>query len=235
MLQLSTTKTSKPQPAIIHNILNIGRDIFTQIPHLKPDAWPRARFRRTTVCFWAMARKNRTQFAILGYLASQDGTGYDIRAWLGRISTMWHESYGQIYPTLQRMTDEGLVTRTVEDGAKGSDKYMYSITGKGKKVLLEWLEEPVYFAPPRSEIMLRVYFGKHVNGETLVKQILRYKQVTQETYKRCLELDKQFVINKELNPITNHAYMTISHGIYVCRAELNWCDDMLTRLNYQTS
>ncbi len=181
-----------------------------------------------------MARKNRTQFAILGFLASEDGTGYDIRAWLGRISTMWHESYGQIYPSLQRMTDQGLVTRLVTDGAKGSDKYIYQITQKGRTEFQLWLEEPVYFAPPRSEIMLRVYFGKHVTSDVLATQILRFREVTQKTYERCLELEKQFVIDKQANPITNHAYMTISHGIYVCRAELNWCDDMLARLRYQT-
>lgn len=179
-----------------------------------------------------MARKNRTQFAILGYLASQDGTGYDIRAWLGRISTMWHESYGQIYPTLQRMTDEGLLTRSVTEGEKGSDKYVYSITQKGHKAFTDWLEEPVYFAPPRSEISLRMYFAKHSSKDVMIKQILRYKQMVQESYDICLELEKEFVTKKKPNPITDHAFMTISHCLYLRRAAIAWCDDMLTRLEY---
>ena len=105
-----------------------------------------------------MARKNRTQFAILGFLASESGTGYDIRIWLEGISSMWHESYGQIYPTLKRLSEDGLVTKKVTDGAKGSDKYVYSITKKGRKALTNWLEEDVYFAPPRHELSLACVF-----------------------------------------------------------------------------
>ena len=179
-----------------------------------------------------MARKNRTQFAILGFLASEAGTGYDIRTWLEGISSMWHESYGQLYPTLNRLSDEGLVTRSVTDGAKGSDKYVYSITDAGRGALKAWLEEPVYFAPPRFEIMLRVYFAKHASRETLVQQVQRYRAKVQESYDWCLELEKKYVLEKEPLFSSDHAFMTISHGIYTRRAQLAWCDDMLRRLQY---
>ena len=180
-----------------------------------------------------MARQNRTQYAVLGFLASEPGTGYDIRTRLEGISSIWHESYGQIYPTLKRLGDEGLVKRSVAEGAKGSDKYVYSITEKGRQVLREWLEEPVYFAPPRFEILLRVYFAKHASREVLIQQLLRYREVAQENYEWCLELEKKYVTDKEPLASSDHAYMTISHGLYVRRAHLAWCDDMLMRVQYE--
>lgn len=177
-----------------------------------------------------MARQNRTQFAILGFLASVAGTGYDIRTWLGGISSMWHESYGQIYPTLKRLTNEGLVERSVAEGAKGSDKFIYSITSKGRGALNAWLEDPVYFAPPRSEILLRLYFAKHVNREVLLAQLRRYRECLQENYDWCLALEKKYV--KDETPLfsSDHAFMTISHGLATRRAQLAWCDEMLERL-----
>jgi len=177
-----------------------------------------------------MARTNRTQYSILGFLASKSGTGYDIRNWLDGISSMWHESYGQIYPTLKRLTDEELVTRSATEGAKGSDKYVYSITPKGRESLTAWLNEPVYFAPPRSEMLLRVYFAKHVEKDVLIAQLVRYRETVQESYDWCLKLQKKYVT--DVTPLfsSDHAYMTISHGLYVTRAQLAWCDDMLEQL-----
>ena len=180
-----------------------------------------------------MARTNRTQYSILGFLASEAGTGYDIRTWLGGISSMWHESYGQIYPTLKRLTDEGLVTRSVAEGAKGSDKYVYSITKKGRNALTDWLNEPVYFAPPRSEMLLRVYFAKHVKKEVLIAQLLRYREAVQSSHDWCEELEQKYVTDETPLISSDHAYMTISHGLYVTRAQLAWCDDMLERLQKQ--
>ena len=181
-----------------------------------------------------MARTNRTQYSILGFLASKSGTGYDIRNWLDGISSMWHESYGQIYPTLKRLTEQGLVTRSVADGAKGSDKYVYSITSKGRDFLGDWLNEPVYFAPPRSEMLLRVYFAKHVQPGVLTEQILRYRKQVQASYDWCKELEQTYVVDKAPLVSSDHAFMTISHGLYVTKAQLDWCDDILGHLREQT-
>lgn len=177
-----------------------------------------------------MPRTNRTQYSILGFLASQSGTGYDIRNWLDGISSMWHESYGQIYPTLKRLTAEAFVTRSVTDGAKGSDKYVYSITDKGREALTDWLNEPVYFAPPRSEILLRLFFAKHSSPSMLIGQLRRYRQQIQETYDRCQELKKKYITDGTPLFSSDHAHMTISHGIVTCEAQLKWCDEMLEDL-----
>ena len=177
-----------------------------------------------------MARTNRTQFVILGFLASESGTGYDLRGWLEGISSMWHESYGQIYPTLKRLSDEGLVTRTAVEGAKGSSKYVYAITQRGRDALQTWLADPVYFAPPRSEMLLRIYFAKHTSTETLIAQLLRYREMLQANYDGCLELEQTYLKDKTPLHSSDHAYMTISHGLATRRAQLDWCDEMLKRL-----
>jgi len=177
-----------------------------------------------------MARQNRTQFSILGFLASESGTGYDIRNWLEGISSMWHESYGQIYPSLQKMTEKGWVEREAVDGAKGSDKYIYSITDVGREVFTEWLEQPIYFTPPRHEFLLRFYFAKHTSQDVLINHLLQYRDKLQASHEWCLELEKKYLTDKTPLASSDHAYITISHGLHTRTAQLAWCNEMLEHL-----
>ena len=56
--------------------------------------------------------RSSTDYAILGMLTLRPMSGYDIRATIGEsIAYFWTESYGQIYPTLKRLTKEKLLTR----------------------------------------------------------------------------------------------------------------------------
>ena len=48
--------------------------------------------------------------AVLGMLASQPGTGYELTQWFDRsLSHAWHASHSQIYPELAKLEAEGLV------------------------------------------------------------------------------------------------------------------------------
>ena len=177
-----------------------------------------------------MARKSRTQFAILGFLASAPASGYEIRKQLRDINTIWYESYGQIYPTLKRLTEQGLATRSTSSGAKGSDKYTYAITDAGRKVLKDWLEEPVRFTPVRHELGLRIYFAKHSEKDVLIAQLKRFREKTLNELEYNEKLYRKYIVDKEPLISSDHAWMTISQGKYVHEAQLAWCEDMLERL-----
>lgn len=177
-----------------------------------------------------MARQSRTQFAILGFLASAPATGYEIRKLLGDISTIWYESYGQIYPTLKQLTEKGLATRETSSGAKGSNKYTYTITDEGRKVLEKWLEEPVHFTPVRHELGLRMYFAKHSSNEVLISQLELFRKKLLKSLEHNRVLHKKYVLNKEPLISSDHAFMTISQGKYSLNAQLAWCDEMLEYL-----
>ena len=79
----------------------------------------------------------------------------------------------------------------------------------------------------------RVYFAKHSRPEVLLRQLENYRQLAQEGYKWCLELEKTYVTDKTPLQSSDHAYMTISHGIYTWKAIIAWCDDMLERLKHK--
>ena len=58
-----------------------------------------------------MAKDRKIDLVILGLLAHDDLTGYDIKKRIdGAISFFWKGSFGSIYPALSAMEKDGLVT-----------------------------------------------------------------------------------------------------------------------------
>ncbi|PYI52519.1 PadR family transcriptional regulator [Paenibacillus flagellatus] len=59
-------------------------------------------------------RTNKSYYALLGLLAFGPHSGYDVKRRIEQqLSHFWSESYGQIYPNLKKLVEEGLATTNV--------------------------------------------------------------------------------------------------------------------------
>src|SRR5438309_1131194 len=77
--------------------------------------------------------KGDLKYVILDMVKDQPRHGYDIiRALEERSYGFYSPSPGSVYPTLQLLEDQGLVTSTERDG-----KRVYAITDEGRKFLAE--------------------------------------------------------------------------------------------------
>jgi DNA-binding PadR family transcriptional regulator len=104
-----------------------------------------------------VTRQAQTATAVLGVLSIEPMTGYEVRQAIGAVlGHFWHESFGQIYPTLAALAEQGLVGATPGDRA-GSTRY--AITEPGRRRLRDLLREPVESSPPRNPTLLRVFLG----------------------------------------------------------------------------
>ena len=57
-----------------------------------------------------MARTSQTRLAVLGALSVEPMTGYAVRAAIAEtLGHFWHESFGQIYPTLAELEKDCLL------------------------------------------------------------------------------------------------------------------------------
>src|ERR1700726_4274166 len=97
---------------------------------------------------------------ILGMIAFGRTTGYDIKQTVDRTTRhFWAASYGQIYPELKRLEDQGLVRgRPEPSGARA--RTVYQLTEAAERGLRGWLaseDEPVYEL--RDEGMLKLFFS----------------------------------------------------------------------------
>ena len=75
--------------------------------------------------------------AILALLAEEPRHGYAIMTELAeRSGGMWRPSPGSVYPVLQQLQDEGLVTSTDQDGRR-----VFDLTADGRRYVEEHAEE----------------------------------------------------------------------------------------------
>ena len=89
-----------------------------------------------------MAKDRKIDLVILGLLAHEDLTGYDIKKRIdGSIRFFWKGSFGSIYPALGGMLAAGQVEKTEEVSEGGMEKILYRITGAGRETLENWLKD----------------------------------------------------------------------------------------------
>jgi DNA-binding PadR family transcriptional regulator len=83
------------------------------------------------------ARRGDVRAAILAALAEQPMNGYQIIQEIAeRSGGMWKPSPGSIYPTLQQLQDEGLVTADAEIGRR-----TFTLTDEGRTYVAEHADE----------------------------------------------------------------------------------------------
>ena len=95
-------------------------------------------------------------YAILASVAHEPKSGYDLTKWFDRIASHFCSAgYGSIYPALSRFEEEGLVVHEVVPSDQGPVRKVYSITERGKEVLLGWSREPAAESDIRDEQLVK--------------------------------------------------------------------------------
>src|SRR2546422_10690896 len=79
-------------------------------------------------------RANTSRDAILGGLSRRALSGYDVKKLIERsIAHFWNESYGQIYPILNRLAAEGLAERRRGRQRGRPGRAVYSLAPEGRQ------------------------------------------------------------------------------------------------------
>lgn len=179
-----------------------------------------------------MAQKNNTAYIILGLLAHKDSSGYDLKKEIDhKISIFWNVGYGQLYPTLKMLEEDGSIIGKPEKSEKGPDRIIYSITEKGKKKLIDWLSLPNEKEYVRYEILLKLFFGNLSDPTNTIQRIAAFQKQHEEN----LQLMQSFKVNLEsvFQENTDHLYyyLTVLFGEHIYKAYLAWADEALAFIN----
>ena len=83
-------------------------------------------------------RKGILELVILKLLSEKEMYGYELVAELNQQGNSFNIKEGTLYPILYRLEDNGLMeTRWEQSASRGQPKKYYSVTRKGKQVMLE--------------------------------------------------------------------------------------------------
>jgi len=171
------------------------------------------------------------KFALLGLLAESPKYGYEIkRRFEGALGNVWSVSYGQLYPTLRKLSEAGWVTKKTEPGKKAAEKNIYSITDRGRHKLDEWLLKPLRSAyKVKDEFTLRFLFFSKLPPE----QVLEYLKAQQK--KTVLQRDSfQRTLVSLRDEIDYFLQAIIRKGIIHLEAENQWMEEVMNDLRAAT-
>lgn len=175
----------------------------------------------------------KSRFAILGLLSIRPMSGYDIRGFISKgLSHFWNESYGNIYPGLRWLTDEGLVTRKTERGKGWPDRHVYALTSRGHDILLQWLQGETEEEPPvRSELLLKTFFGAQIDRMTLKAHIERFAEQQRTRLGRLRSTLAQIEKEGKSDPNAFFWQLTVQRGLSAAEARLRWAEQTARALN----
>ena len=98
------------------------------------------------------------KYALLALLARAELHGYELKAAFEELlGGTWLLNIGQVYTVLSKLEQDGLVECEVVPQDKVPDRKVYSLTERGRKELLGWMEETIP-APVklRDEVFLKI-------------------------------------------------------------------------------
>ena len=180
-----------------------------------------------------MSRENKSRYAVLGMLSYMPMSGYDLRKFIeSSTSNFWSESYAQIYPMLKQLTKEGLTTFHAEKQEGRPERYIYELTERGWDELRSWLAEPVEHAQTeRNELLLKLFFGGQMPVTHNLQHVQQFRLTLTQAMQRYEGIRTMLVTEHADKENVTYWSITLSYGIHVTRALIEWCDETIALLN----
>jgi PadR family transcriptional regulator AphA len=175
--------------------------------------------------------RNKSRYAVLGMLSMGLETGYQMKKHVEQhLGHFWTESYGQIYPILRQLLEEGLVTRRSEALSGKPRRNLYRLTKEGSDELLLWLGEAPESQPPRLELLLKFSFGARVRPQVCIEHLQRHRELCENDLETLSAIEKTLCDSPDGLPDQPYWLMTLRYGKAIRAAERSWCDESLEYL-----
>ncbi|GIP18680.1 hypothetical protein J40TS1_43220 [Paenibacillus montaniterrae] len=176
-----------------------------------------------------MTKYNHTTYAILGILTTDCRSGYSIKQLIDQSLThFWKISYGQIYPTLKLLVEDGLATITTSVQQGKPDRNEYELTEKGKQTLRQWLEQPIEQIPvERNEVLLKLFFGSHQSKQHSIQIVEDYKQKLEARLQTYLGIEQTIKSYPTQQEDVKFWLITLDYGKRTTVAGIEWCSHTL--------
>jgi PadR family transcriptional regulator AphA len=174
-----------------------------------------------------MANTTSTRYFVLGLLAQQPMSGYDVKQFLKSLSWLIDSpSFGSLYPTLHALLEDGLVTVEVVLGQDRPSRKIYTITQAGRRALQGWVSQPMESGASLKAFIMRLALADNLS-QTGLSAYLEQRREQVATHRLTLEqgaeaMGEEVDLGKRL---------TLDYGLALASAELAWLDCTLARLS----
>lgn len=171
---------------------------------------------------------------ILLGLLRDPATGYALKSTFSeRIRHFWSAEFSQIYPTLKRLEQRGMLGSRVEPSPKGPNRKVYSLTEEGREELRRWLRGGPAVGSERFAYLAQLYFMDAIGdlGETRAfMRELREHLAGWLAQLQALERevsDAHGDAPERYSDAGFHRFATLRMGIHSIGSKVAWCDETL--------
>jgi PadR family transcriptional regulator AphA len=173
-------------------------------------------------------RKASLDLALLGLIAEVPGvSGYDIMKIFDlSMAHYWHAHPTQIYPTLDRMEEFGLIKQRRVVQRNRPNKRLYTITPAGERLLIEWLESPFEGINLKHPPLLRCRFLGHLGADGAIAVLKEEQRSWAIHLKRYRELEQNYFAGRKGYRDVNAMFsmFTLKYGIDWMEENIRWCE-----------
>ncbi len=167
--------------------------------------------------------------ALLGLLAQRPRHGYDLRAAFQAVmggEENWDVKPAQIYTTLARLEESGLVREEAVDQEGGPEKHIYAITPAGRAELRAWLTSSVERYDQRDEFFLKLMLAL-ATGEADPAKVIQTQRAALYQELHAITAQRQ-----RADPKTELAQILLMDKVVMhLEADLRWLDMIEARLD----
>jgi DNA-binding PadR family transcriptional regulator len=107
---------------------------------------------------------------------------------------------------------------------------VYSLTAEGRERLKDWLKLPVADAVPRSELLLKLFFGAHVSPSVSREHVMAFLETHEKALKTYASVAKALRREEADDPQLPYWLMTLNFGRRRSAAFVAWSRETLKEL-----
>ncbi|MGC8874967.1 MAG: PadR family transcriptional regulator [Chloroflexia bacterium] len=168
------------------------------------------------------------RYALLGLLAQRPRHGYELRAALEALvggKETWEVRPGQVYATLGRLAEAGLVTQVAVEKEGGPEKRVYALAPRGQEALQQWLRSEASIEHQRDEFFIKLMVAVMTGRDDIPQMIQVQRNALFQALHRVTQQRMEADPERELAQI-----LLLDKVMMHLEADLRWLDMVEARL-----
>lgn len=158
---------------------------------------------------------------LLGFLTIREMSGYEMKALIDEsVGFFFGATYGSIYPAVRDLEVDGFVEKTIIIQHDRPNKNVYRITQAGRDYLKDQLRTPPAPDNFRSEFLIRLFFGRHIQPTQLLEWISQDRQIRQTLLNKLRETERGIPEHETFER------MCLGFGLTYYTSTLAWLDEV---------
>lgn len=164
-------------------------------------------------------------------------SGYDIKKKFEKsLHNFWRAELSQIYPLLQKMEQDGLLTSKAGASEIGPTRRVYKRSSQGRRELQSWLSGGPTVGTERVAYLAQTFFLTELNdNDKAIGFLLELREYMHDWLATLEESEQEWCSNDPRYPDALpdedfYPQLTLDMGLTRVRASVEWCDRSIERI-----